>query len=126
MVTATRSNKMVPPSALAAKMFKFSKATTINPYFSGWITHAGDRIYVRKGVDKRFHLATWQLKKKGQGHATRILEYFEKLVKMEEFPYKGLKVESVINERFADFFRERGGWLEVNDLSPVSTFVFDA
>ena len=127
MVSSTRRTKLVPPSGLAAKMLKFSRSKTINPYCSGWLVFNGDKIYVRKGADGRFHLANWQLKTKGTGHATRILDYFEKLVKTDDFPFKGLKVESVGNQRFAAFFRKREGWVEVGDGLPfVPTFLYDA
>ena len=127
MVSSTRRNEHVPPSGLAAKMLRFAKSKTIKPYFSAWIEIGGDKIYLRKGVDGRFHLANWQFKTKSKGHARLILDYFEKLVKTDAFPFKGLKVESVGNARFAAFFRARAGWKEVEDGLPlVPTFLFDA
>jgi hypothetical protein len=60
------------------------------------------------------------------GHATRILDYFEEIVKRDDFPFRGLKIESVGNLMFAAFLRKREGWKEVEDGLPlVPTFVFD-
>lgn len=124
MVHSTRRTKFVPPSSLASKMLKFATTRTINPYFNGWLQFASDKIYVRKGVDRRFHLANWNFKKRGHKHATRILEFFETIVKTNDFPYIGLKVETVLNHRFAAFFRTRKGWVEDGETPP--SFVFDA
>jgi hypothetical protein len=126
MVSSTRKTKLVPPSGMAAKMLKFAKSKTINPYFSAWIEIGGDKLYVRKGADGRFHLANWQFKTKSKGHATRILDYFETLVKTDDFPFKGLKIESVGNARFAAFLRKREGWVEKGGLFYVPDFVYDA
>ena len=127
MVSATRKTKRVPPSGLAARMLKFATSKTIDRFCNGWLVQGRDRIFVRKGVDGRFHLANWWFERKGKGHAKQILDYFEQHIREQSIPYKGLKVESVGNQRFAAFFRARMGWKEVEDGLPfVPTFVYDA
>lgn len=120
MPSITRRGSL-PPSGLANKIERYARTGKYSTgYGNAWIECSGDRLYVRGHKTKRLELANWQFKTRGRGHAKELLHYFETLIMNNSLPQIELYVESVHNRRFADFFRNRHGWIEVN--GPSFTF----
>lgn len=124
MPSSTRSGAAIFPSGLTGKVVAFAKEGTGAPGPAGlyglqalrraqnaWLSCEGDKLYVRRYNPRRLELASWVFKKRGRGHATKMLAYLEE--HLVDLPQSELYVESVHNERFADFFRRRPGWEEV-------------
>ena len=112
MPSSTRSGVAIFPSGLTGKVVGFAKEGTGAPSCgNAWLFCEGDKLYVRRYNPRRLELASWQFKKRGRGHATKMLAYLEE--HLVDLPQSELCVESVHNERFADFFRRRPGWEEV-------------
>jgi hypothetical protein len=121
----TRRGKLAP-SGLAKMVEDFAKSGKYAVFLSDsavanpWLECGGDRLYVRGYKRAQLQLANWQFKVRGRGHATALLTYLEELLVAGGLPQSELYVESVFNERFAEFFRRRPGWTEVpNALSFV-------
>ena len=112
MPSSTRSGVAIFPSGLTGKVVGFAKEGTGAPSCgNAWLSCEGDKLYVRRYNPRRLELAAWAFKKRGRGHATKMLAYLEE--HLVDLPQSELYVESVGNERFADFFRRRPGWEEV-------------
>ena len=110
----TRRTKLFPPSGLAQRVVDYAtNGKYAGAYGNAWIECRGDRLYVRGYKCKQLQLATWRFKTRGRGHATALLGYLEALLTMGELSQTALFVESVSNERFANFLRRRAGWVEV-------------
>ena len=119
MPSSTRSGVAVFPSGLTGMVVQY--ATTgkgARAYGNAWLKLSGDRIYVRGHGKDCPHLANWRFKKRGSGHATKMLDYLEE--HLADLPQSELYVECVHNERFAKFFRCRSGWVEL----PGPSFLF--
>lgn len=73
--------------------------------YNHWLKEDGLEIYVRKSLPYKglIELANINAVKPGNGAFTRFLE------RIDHLP---LKVENVVTDRFADFFRRRG-WVEL-------------
>jgi hypothetical protein len=72
---------------------------------NAWLRENGLQLYVRKSLPYKglIELANVNAEKMGKGAFTAFLD------RIEHLP---LKVENVISDRFADFFRRRG-WHEI-------------
>lgn len=120
MPSRTRRGSL-PPSGLAKKVKNYATVgKNRNFYGNSWLSCTGDKLYVRGFKSNRLELATWSFKKRGTGHATALLAYLEEQLRDGLLPQTELYVESVLNPRFADFFRRREGWKEV----PGPSFVY--
>ena len=121
MPSSTRSGAAIFPSGLTGKVVAFAKEGTGAPGCgNAWLSCEGDELYVRRYNPRRLELASWKFKKRGRGHATKMLAYLEE--HLVDLPQSELYVESVHNERFADFFRRRPGWEEVPSSYPCFVF----
>ena len=112
MPSSTRSGAAIFPSGLTGKVVAFAKEGTGAPGCgNAWLSCEGDKLYVRRYNPRRLELASWAFKKRGRGHATKMLAYLEE--HLVDLPQSELYVDQVGNERFAAFFRRRPGWEEV-------------
>lgn len=93
-----------------------------------WIVIGAYKMYVRKTHrvffgDKLvycFDLANIQCELPGSGQFPRVLDEIEIYCNVHDIPV--LHVESVLTNRFCEFFRRRGGWNEVTNRGIVPSF----
>lgn len=114
----TRRTNLLPPSILAKKVIDYAThGKHAGAFGNAWLESRGDKIYVRGYKRTKLELATWDFNRRGKGHATALLTYLETMLSTGNLPQTQLFVESVHNQRFAEYFRRRTGWVEISGLS---------